>query len=95
MRRLGELSPNGSVEFVDGSQFKPSSSIELEMALGNAAGARGFLALLRSFVANLESTEENQREALRSLLAPESGSEEFAKSVFQASSGENACLESG
>lgn len=95
MRRLGELSPNGSVEFVDGSRFKPSSSIELEMALGNAAGARGFLALLRSFVANLESTEENQREALRSLLAPELGSEEFAKSVSRARSQENVCLESG
>ena len=95
MRRLGELSPNGSVEFVDGSQLRPSSGIELEMALGNASGARGFLALLRSFVARLESTEEDQREALRSLLAPELGSAEFAESVSRAISTENACLATG
>jgi len=95
MRRLGELSPNGTVEFMDGSKFDPASAIELEMALGNAAGARGFLALLRSFAAKLESTEEYQREALRSLLAPEQSSAKFGESLSRAISRETACLETG
>ena len=95
MRRLGAISASGSVEFVDGTELRPETPIELEMAMGNARGAKGFLALLRGFVAKLEREEMNRREGLRSLLAPESGSAEFEERLTKAIAAERACLGSG
>jgi len=70
MRRLGEVSVDGVVDFVDGGRYRPGTPMELEMALSQAAGAKGFLAVLRRFVAQVE-VAEYQREAVRSLVAPE------------------------
>ena len=50
MRRLGELSPDGSIEFSDGTRLEPKDPIELELAMSTASGARGYLALLRSSI---------------------------------------------
>ena len=95
MRRLGELSPNGSVELVDGSRLRPGNPLELEMAMSNAADARGFLALLRAFSSVLESDEAVRAESLRSLLAPEMVSSRFVQILNSAQGRERACVGSG
>ncbi|MDE0884519.1 MAG: hypothetical protein OSB70_03180 [Myxococcota bacterium] len=95
MRRMGELSPGGGVEFVDGSQLHPVSSLELEMALGNAAGAKGFLSLLWAFANKIESTEEARVESLRSLLAPQMTASRFLEILNSAREREQSCLDSG
>ena len=91
MRRMGDLSVDNSVEFVDGTQLRPESPIELEMAMSNSAGARGFLVLLRSFVAGLEVERRERVESLRSLLAPELRLEEFTKFLSRAQAQEEEC----
>jgi hypothetical protein len=91
MRRLGELSVDGVVDFVDGNQFRPQTPLELEMAIGNAAGAKGYLALLRSFVDGIESTPGAKRAALRSLLAPELAVERFEEVRGAAEVAESEC----
>ena len=91
MRRLGDLSVDNSVEFVDGTQLRPGSPIELEMAMNNSAGARGFLALLRSFVAGLEIEQTERVESLRSLLAPDLRSAQFASFLNRAQAQEKGC----
>ena len=92
MRRLGSLSPDGSIELVDGTRLRSGSTIELELAMSNAAGARGFLALLRSFVAGLESDGDDRVESLRSLLAPELRSNQFGEILSEARATEAVCL---
>ncbi len=92
MRRMGALSPDGSIEFVDGTRLRPGSTIELELAMSKAAGARGFLAFLRSFVAGLESDGDDRVESLRSLLAPELRSNQFGEILSEARVAEAACL---
>jgi hypothetical protein len=89
---MGSLSPDGSIEFVDGTRLRSGSTIELELAMSNAAGARGFLALLRSFVAGLESDGDDRVESLRSLLAPELRSNQFGEILSEARATEAACL---
>ena len=91
MRRLGELSGDGSVEFADGTQLRPEDPIELEMAMSNASGARGYLALLRSFVAAMEGQKKYRREALRSLLAPELTPETFSEALRKSEAQEEEC----
>lgn len=95
MRRLGEVSVDGIVDFVDGSQFRPAESIELEMSLSNAGGAKGFLALLDAFVAQFEDSDENRVEALRSLVAPELPPAGFDEILQSARRAEASCSQAG
>jgi len=94
MRRLGEVTPAGAVAFTDGARYDPTVPIELEAALSQAGGARGFLALLDRFVAGL-AAPEHRRETLRSLLAPELDPEAFARALEAARAAEEACRSGG
>ena len=91
MRRLGEVTPGGAVVFTDGSRYSPSVPIELEVSLSQAAGAKGFLSLLRSFVFGLES-EDYRVETFRSLIAPEMDASSFGVVFDKSSSAETTCL---
>lgn len=91
MRRLGEVTPGGTVAFTDGSHYRPSVPIELEVSLNQAAGAEGFLALLRSFVFDLED-DAYRAETYRSLIAPELDTSSFAVIFDKASGAESTCL---
>lgn len=93
MRRLGEVTPGNTVRFSDGSQYDPTVPIELEAALSQAGGAEGFLALLRTFVGELE-TETYRSDTLRSLVAPELDSEVFEIRMSEAETAERDCLAS-
>jgi hypothetical protein len=90
MKRLGEVSPGAAVTLMDGTRFDTSSPLELTAAMSQAAQAKGFLALLRRFVLELEPAE-GAAEGLRSLIAPEAGPPEFAKTLAQAEALESAC----
>jgi hypothetical protein len=94
MRRLGEISADGVVDFVDGGHYRTGAPIELEMALSQAAVAKGYLALLRRFVAQVEPSE-HQREALRSLVAPELSPRLFEPLVEAAEATERRCQARG
>ncbi len=90
MRRLGELTPGGVVEFNGSARFSPTVPIELEAALSQAGDAQGYLALLRRFVAELEG-EEYRRETLRSLIAPELDAARFDAMVDESERRERDC----
>ena len=90
MRRLGEVTPGGIVKFTDGSRYSPNVPIELEVSLNQAAGAVGFLALLRTFVYDIES-EEYRAETYRSLIAPELDSSSFDVVLDKANAAQAAC----
>ena len=90
MRRLGELSVDGVVDFEDGTRFRPTVPMELEMALSQPGGALGFLALLDAFVRGLEEGEA-QVDALRGLLAPELDPTSFRATLGEARDAEDAC----
>jgi hypothetical protein len=91
MRRLGEVTPGGAVEFTDGSKYSPSVPIELEVSLNQAAQARGFLVLLRAFVFDLED-EEYRAETYRSLIAPELDSRSFEVALQKAEASKASCM---
>ena len=94
MRRLGEVSPNdGKVEFAAGTVYRPTVPIELEAALSQAGEAKGYLALLRQFVRELEDPVQ-RRETLRSLVAPEMDPQTFAVVIDKAEARERDCLSS-
>ena len=73
---------------------QPAVGFELEVALSRAGEAIGYLALLREFVAGLES-EDFARETLRSLIAPERDSTTFGAILDKAEAAEAVCLASG
>lgn len=89
MKRLAELSPGGRIQMLDGSTFT-SSPIELSAAMSQAAQARGYLALLRAFVRELEA-QAGRRDTLRGLIAPEVSPADFAKALEAAERREAAC----
>ncbi len=94
MRRLGQVAPNdGAVEFGPGVFYDPAVPIELEAALSEAAEGRGFLALLRSFVAHVEE-EAYRSESYRSLIAPELDPMSFDVILERAQGLEKNCLAS-
>ncbi len=93
MRRLGELSPGGQVKFAGGVSYRPAVPIELEAALVRSAEARGYLALLRSFV-DLMEEPAYRRETLRGLIAPELDATSFGVIVDGAEAREKNCLAS-
>jgi hypothetical protein len=89
MKRLAELSPGGKIQMLDGSSYT-SSPIELSAALGQAAQARGYLALLRAFVREIEA-QDGQRDTLRGLIAPEVSPKAFDDALAVAERREAGC----
>jgi hypothetical protein len=89
MKRLAELSPDGKIQMLDGSTYT-SSPIELSAALGQAAQARGYLALLRAFVREIE-VQDGRRDTLRGLIAPEVSPQAFAEAIGSAERREAGC----
>ena len=89
MKRLAELSPGARVQMLDGSTLT-SSPIELSAAMSQAAQARGFLALLRAFVREIE-TPSGRHDTLRGLVAPESSPEAFSETLQSAERRETSC----
>ena len=89
MKRLAELSPGGRVQMLDGSTFT-SSPIELSAAMSQAAQARGYLALLRAFVREIE-VPDGRRDTLRGLIAPEVSPAAFAEALTGAERREASC----
>jgi hypothetical protein len=93
MKRLGEVSPGRRIAMIDGSRYDPANPIELAAAMSQPAEARGYLALLRSFVNEFEAGE-HCGETLRSLLAPEIGATRFSEILDQAEAAERFCRRS-
>ena len=89
MKRLAEVSPGGRVQMLDGSTFT-SSPIELSAAMSQAAQARGYLALLRAFVREIE-VQNGRRDTLRGLVAPEVSPSAFAEALQAAERRESSC----
>jgi hypothetical protein len=91
MKRLGEVSPDGVIRMLDGSEFHGSIPIELMAAATQPESAIGYLALLRTFVAELEP-EAQRRHTLRGLIAPEQPQESFDGAMGVAEQRERGCL---
>jgi hypothetical protein len=89
MKRLAEVSPGGRVQMLDGSTFT-SSPIELSAAMSQAAQARGYLALLRAFVREIE-VQNGRRDTLRGLIAPEVPPAAFAEALEASERREASC----
>ncbi len=90
LKRLGELSPDGSVVLNDGTRYRVALPIELSAAWNQASEVRGYLALLRSFVAELESPA-HRTPTLRGLVAPEVGAKRFQAILDTAEKREHSC----
>ena len=90
MKRLGEISPGGTVVLTDGTTYRTAIPIELEAAQSQASDVRGFLAMLDSFVAELEP-EPYRRETLRGLIAPEVTPASFAVVLSEAEVAQQRC----
>jgi hypothetical protein len=93
MKRLAEVSPGARVHMLDGSTFT-SSPVELAAAMSQAAQARGYLALLRAFVREIE-VAEGRRDTLRGLIAPELSPAGFAEALAVAEKREASCAAGG
>jgi hypothetical protein len=94
MKRLGTLSPDGAVTLTDGSRFRTAAPIELMAASSQGAQVKGYLALLRAFVAELESPAA-RRSTLRGLVAPELAADRFDTKLAAAEQREQRCLAGG
>ena len=90
LKRLGEVSPGGEIELLDGTRYRVEVPLELAAAASEPAQARGYLALLRRWVGELES-EAYRREALRGLLAPELPRPDFDAVMDAAEAREHDC----
>lgn len=91
MRRLGAVSPGTAVVLADGTSYRTEIPLELSAASSQASEVRGYLALLRRFVAELEAAPY-RRETLRGLIAPEVGPSDFAAIVDASEAAERHCL---
>ena len=91
LKRLGELSPDGTLTLVDGTRFRAAIPIELSAAASQAGDVQDYLVLLRQFVAELEPAAD-RRESLRGLIAPELGVASFDEIVRVAELREQRCL---
>ncbi len=91
MKRLGEVSPGKRIEMQDGSRLDSGNVLELTLALSQPAQAKGYLALLRSFVSHLEGQNE-WRSTLRGLIAPEVGATTFKEMLDRAAARERSCM---
>lgn len=90
MRRLGELSPGGTVKLVGGARYDTRVPLHLAAAQNEAGSVRGYLALLRRFVALMEPADQRSA-VLRGLLTPELAPEAFADALATAQAAERAC----
>jgi hypothetical protein len=90
LKRLGEVSPGGVIEQSDGTRYRTSVPLELYAAASEPAQAKGYLALLRRLVAELE-TPDHGRGALRGLVAPELAPASFDAAVDAAEASERSC----
>ena len=90
LKRLGEVSPGGEVTLIDGTKYRTSIPLELSAASSQAAEVRGYLAMLRSFVAQLEA-EPYRRSTLRGLVAPELVPADWDRMIEKAEAEEAAC----
>jgi len=90
LERLGELSPDGLIRLVDGTQYDASIPLDLAAASTRSAEVIGYLSLLRALVAELEPPE-HRRNALRGAIAPELDSERFDATVEAAEDLERRC----
>jgi hypothetical protein len=90
LKRLGEVWPGGAIELTDGTRYRPSVPLELAAAASQPAQAKGYLALLRRLVAELEP-DDHRREALRGLVAPELARAAFDAAVGAAEARERSC----
>ncbi len=93
MRRLGQVSPGGHVELLDGTRLLTEVPLQLAAAQNDAAQARGYLALLRRLVALLETGDERPA-VLRGLVAPELSAARFADALAAATTAERSCAPS-
>jgi hypothetical protein len=91
MKRLGEVSPGGAVLLTDGTTYRTSIPLELVAATSQAAEAKGYLALLRRFVQELEPPLY-RRGTLRGLIAPEVSPAGFEAMMDEAEAAEQRCL---
>jgi hypothetical protein len=94
MKRLGEVSPDGAVVLADGTAYRTAIPLELAAAISQAGEVRGYLAMLRQFVAELEP-EAYRRETLRGLVAPEVSPASFEAMVGAGERSERECLALG
>lgn len=90
MKRLGAVGPAGQIEMADGSKLLGSSSIELAAAMSQPGEAKGYLALLRAFVARVESSE-HRTDTLRGIIAPELSAAKFGAALKAAEAAERTC----
>lgn len=90
LRRLGEISPGGVIRLLDGTEYRPDIPLELGAAAAQAGSVRGYLALLRAFVAELEP-EPYRAETLRGLVAPEMDPQRFREALAAAEAEEARC----
>jgi len=93
MKRLGEVSAGGSIAMLDGSSLNPSSAIELTAAMSQPGEALGYLALLRTFVEEIEAPGQRS-ETLRGLVAPETDAAKWSALLEGAERAERQCLAS-
>lgn len=90
MRRLGEVSPGGTVLLTDGSRYDTRVPLQLAAAQNEAGSVRGYLALLRRFVALMEPADQRAA-VLRGVLAPERAPATFADALATAQAAERSC----
>ena len=90
MKRLGEVSPDSEVVLIDGTIYRTWIPLELAAAASQAAEVKGYLVLLRRFVAELESSPY-RRETLRGLIAPEVSPAGFEAMMDEAEAAEQRC----
>jgi hypothetical protein len=91
LQRQGALSPSGEVALRDGTLYRTEIPLELAAASSQASEVRGYLAMLRSFVAELEAAP-HRRATLRGLVAPEVAPADFDAMLDRAEAAERRCL---
>lgn len=94
MKRLGQLSDGGVITLTDGTQLVAAAPIELMAAASRSAEAVGYLAVLRSFIEELEPPE-SRRQALRGLVSPELPVARFGAVADVAETAEQRCRAGG
>jgi len=94
IKRLGEVSPDQQVRLVDGSAYDVRVPIELSAATTQASQVVGYMAMLRSFIFNLEAPDY-RRPTLKGLIAPEVSSVRFDAVMDRAEASEHKCTAGG
>jgi hypothetical protein len=90
MRRLGEISDEGTLQLDDGQSLDSRRPLEIEFALSRAAEVRGYLSLLRELSEELEDVEW-QATALQGLIAPAQHADAFRAALAAAERDEARC----